>query len=171
MRWAEVPAAAYAPQSLRGAREISARLFALYPQARTLSAMFATVVREISVGRLPVIAYQLEPSLAEVTPDVAREGVRVICAHVLQALFRGALLEHGAEVEPSLGDPSLVFRFQGTRFLPDELAVACFEDPHARATIERWAASLARGQPPSIAPSLPPLGSPDATMRIAAASP
>jgi hypothetical protein len=85
--------------------------------------MFAAVVRGLAVGH-------------QVPPEA------------VATLFRGALLERGAIAEPSLGEPSIVFRYQGTRVLARDLALRAFENEPARVALEQWASHLA-------APALP----------------
>ena len=47
----------------------------------------------------------------------------------------------GAEIEVSLGEPSLVFRLHGTHVAPGELASRSLEDAGSCAVLQRWAAS------------------------------
>jgi Zn-dependent protease with chaperone function len=125
-RWSEVPQRVLMPLCAEEARKVAARLFPHYPEARTQAEMFAAVVRGLGSGH-------------QVPPDA------------VATLFRGALLERGAIAEPSLGEPTIVFRYEGTRVLAWDLALRAFENEQARVALEQWASHLAAPASPYLA--------------------
>lgn len=153
MRWADMPRAVFAPHCMRQARETAAQLFSLHPEASTLTAMFATIVRSLGEGRLESIAHYLEPELASVPPHLRWQAVKRVGARTINALFSGALLERGAEIDVSLGEPSLVFRLQGTPVAPGDLASRSIDDAEICAALQRWAASLEEASRRSTSPA------------------
>ena len=146
--WSSIPAQVYAPTVREGARRAAERLHSVLPEASTLGAMFAATWRAIQDGdRMATIALRLDPGLAQLPSPEASRVARRLCAEVLGTLFGGALIERGAVVEESLGEPGLVYRLEGERVaaaeLFDRLASNAAEG-HAASDVmaDRWAARL-----------------------------
>lgn len=161
MPWAAVPKTVVVPKNLQEARAIAATLFPLFPDATTLARMFDAFVRGLGAGRLLEMTMRIEPQLAEVPPQMRDAVTYEVGAALIVHLFSGALLEAGAEVEPSLGSSGWVYNYRGTRLELQVLADKCFTDPIARTTIERWATALVAGGAPSLVPA-------EATVRMPA---
>ena len=144
MKWSSIARKVYAPTALEAARKVAEALFPLYPDARTLGAMFARVVETATSGaNMGPIVQRLSPAAARVPPARAAEHVGRVLRGAVTALFQGALLETGATVEESFGKPCLVFRAGDERVAPGDLALGAMQSPEARAALTRWGERLA----------------------------
>lgn len=146
--WSDVPRLAYAPHTLKGAREQAAKLFSMLPQATTLPLMFQQVVIACGSGRSDQLVHVSVPAIASAPPHLRSAIAMDVLGAILGSLFAGALLERGAEIMPSLGESSLVFRFERATVMPFELGAKAMKEASARADAERWAERL-------VAPSVP----------------
>jgi Zn-dependent protease with chaperone function len=145
LSWSEIPAVAYTPFAWEAARRASERLYALFPHATTIGAMFVATWEGLEAGRLPELAIRLDPSLGQLHPMEAEPLAKRLALEVLTALMQGALLERGASAEASLGERSLVFRWGEERICPSELMIDLTTgSDESRATLGRWAARLAQ---------------------------
>jgi hypothetical protein len=144
MSWAEIGARVYGPEMNETARRVAAELHPIFPAARTIAAMFASVVGALDEGRIDAIAGALEPAVAALPGPVAARAVAAVVADALSALFRGALLERGATIAVVIGEgggPQIVF--EGAPVDADTLVAASMVDREARSEVARWAARLA----------------------------
>lgn len=142
VRWADVPHTVYVPKANEDARAVAAKLFSAHPEAQTVTAMFAAVVKSLEAGNLERLAHHVAPELASVPLHQRGLVVNLVGRQVVTALFGGALLERGASIGVSLGDPGLVFDLDGTIVCPAELAAKSFDELPARQEVSRWATSL-----------------------------
>jgi Zn-dependent protease with chaperone function len=145
--WADVPSRAYAPHATKAARELAAKLFAAHPSATTLSAMLSAVVADLAAGQLEAMLGVLHPELREpafqAVPAQARADLlRDLGVGVVASLACGALLERGGEMLPSLGDPSLIVRWNGTAWHVHTLARDSMKDAGAAQALRRLASEL-----------------------------
>lgn len=143
LTWAEMAEGVYAPHLTERARSLAAQLFASHTDARTAAAMFGAVIADVTGGRLDAIALALVPDLPQVAPHQRAGIAHAVVASALETLFVGALLERGAELEASLGEPCFALRFEGERVLPGLLTRASMENPDAAADVSKWARRLA----------------------------
>ncbi len=155
-RWDELPALAYAPSLHENGRKVAAELHTAHPSAQTMTQMFAVVVRRLARGELEtvvrVLARDFDAIPAHQRALLASDGGRMI----VHGLFAAALLERGATMTPSLGDPGLVFEWHGQRVMPMKLASECITEAAAGAELLRWADMLeadeaVAAQPPEAA--------------------
>jgi Zn-dependent protease with chaperone function len=142
MAWAEIASSVYAPEMREAARRAAAALHPLFPEARTLPAMFASVVRALDQGGVEAVAAALEPAIAALPPRAAARACSAVLGTALSALFLGALLERGATVNPGLGEgrPQLVF--EGRPLDAAGLAARAMQESEARSDLVRWAERL-----------------------------
>jgi Zn-dependent protease with chaperone function len=142
LTWAEMASGVYAPHLATRARDLAAQLFPTHTDARTAAAMFGAVVADVEGGRLEPVALALAPDLPEVAPHERAMVARAVVASALETLFVGALLERGAEVEASLGEPCFVLRYEGERVLAGVIARASMGNPAAARDVSTWAKRL-----------------------------
>jgi hypothetical protein len=143
MPWAEIAGRVYAPELQERARRAAAELHPLFPAARTLAAMFASVVRALEEGRIQAIAGLLEPAIAALSPSSASRAVTAVVGTALSTLFQGALLERGATVAVAIGaggGPQIVF--EGYPVDTERLVARSMADAEARGEVARWAERL-----------------------------
>lgn len=115
------------------------------------TATFAELLAAYAAGWAPPIVSALEPRLAHL-PELHRAPIgQSIAGRLLAAAFHGALLERGARVEAILGEPCPVFVYEGERVDAADVATRAMVDGAARATLEGWAARLARDAAPEVA--------------------
>ncbi|MEI9885814.1 MAG: hypothetical protein WDN08_04805 [Rhizomicrobium sp.] len=132
----------FRPAIVALAEKVARSLAPLHPDARTPTQLFAGVVRAVAAGNLPTIARYVEPALDGVPHPQHYPLVTLVGAGVLTALFEHALIEHGAEVEASLGEPSLVLTLDAERVLPGELVAAAMKDEAKAHAMLVWAERL-----------------------------
>lgn len=147
MPWSDVADGAYAPAVREAARVHCARLHASFPGVTTVAEMLATVVSATASGQAPSLALAVEPRLQHVEPWQRAEAVHDVMTGLLGVLFQGALLERGARVQPSLGEPGLVFDLAGEELRPLELVCPALAESRFDA-LSRWAERLQRAPRP-----------------------
>jgi Zn-dependent protease with chaperone function len=149
MPWSEISRVVMPAHVAQGGRKAAAALFGKLPQATTVPAMFAAVVQALEAGRVVELVETYEPRIGEV-PFHQRDSVGMaLASQMLAALFEAALLEQGAALEESLGDPSLVFRSHGETVRPAIIARDAMTVDAARRELSRWAALLTTPTPPA----------------------
>jgi Zn-dependent protease with chaperone function len=141
--WASLPRDVYAPHLAQRARALAAQLFSIHPEARTSRAMLAALVADIEGDRLERLALELAPLLPHTPKPERRPLLDAAVSDALATLLCGALLEGGAEVDASLGEPCIVLCHEGERIHAADLARASLTDAAAEADLARWARALA----------------------------
>jgi Zn-dependent protease with chaperone function len=148
MPWERVATDVYLPVARESARQAAEALFPMFPDARTVSAMFARAVAAAAGGMAPSIALNLDGRLSLMDPvQRARSAERVV-TQALSALFQGALLEHGASLDESLGEPCLMFELGGERVPAAQIVVDAMQRQDAVQTLMHWAGRLTRAETP-----------------------
>jgi Zn-dependent protease with chaperone function len=143
MPWSEITRVVMPAHAEQSGRKAAAALFTKLPHATTLSAMFAAVVQAFEAGRVVELVETYEPRIHDVPFHQRNELGMALASQMLAALFEAALLEQGAELDESLGDPSLVFRSHGETVRPAIIARDAMKVDAARRELSRWAALLA----------------------------
>lgn len=156
MPWKEITNGVVPRRVAHRAREVAGLLHPRMPHATTVSAMFAAVVAGFESGRTAEIVAVAEPNVAQVPVYQQHEVIAELAGRLLLVLFEGALVEGGAEIEESLGEPCLVFRFAGDTVRPGSIAIGAMRDDAGRHELARWTARLATppdGMPLAVHPS------------------
>ncbi|MBX3188531.1 MAG: M48 family metalloprotease [Labilithrix sp.] len=143
MTWAEAHASVLPARVHERARETAARLFASMPGARTMTEMLAAVIAAYDAGKTYDVVAGLEPELHAAPPHVRAQIVPKLAGVVVLSLFEGALLERGAVLEDSLGEPSRVFRFGDETVRAGLIAIDAMNSDVARGELLRLSAKLA----------------------------
>ncbi|MDF2694932.1 MAG: hypothetical protein K0S65_3315, partial [Labilithrix sp.] len=151
MTWSDIPARAYAPSLTKRVAKLVAKLQVGYPGLASPSLMFRRVCQGVAHGEGPAMAWHFEPLLAQL-PTRRAELATNIVANVLSSLFVGALLERGAVLETSLGEPGLVFQLEGERVEPEVLVEAAMKDDSGAHTLQGWSERLCMLYRPVVAP-------------------
>lgn len=143
LSWSQIPDEAYVPAAREAARRAAERLHPLFPAATTLGAMFAAAWRGLEAGKMVDVAVKLDPAIGRMPRAQAQRAVTRLCGELLATLLQGALLERGASMEDSLGEPSLVLRLGDERVVPEDVLRLLATDLQAgRAEMNRWAQRL-----------------------------
>jgi Zn-dependent protease with chaperone function len=140
--WDAIPSKAFAPEIALRARALTAELFPLHTDARSACAMLVAILDDLEADRLQRLALTLAPLLPHTPPELRLPLIHAAIADALTVLFQGALVERGAELEPSLGEPCVVFRYEGERVHAAEMAHAAPNDPELVAELTHWAKRL-----------------------------
>ena len=141
--WAEIPSSVYLPLLKERARKLAAQLFALFPEATTVAAMFVAVVHAFERGESERVVAAVVPDLGRAAPAERASAVSQLGGIVLGTLFEGALVERGGTVETSFGAPSLVVQFEGERIPAAKIARDAMGNDGARAMLATWASRVA----------------------------
>jgi Zn-dependent protease with chaperone function len=143
LSWSEIPEQVYAPAAREAARGLCERLHPLLPNAATLGSMFAAFWQRFDQGSIGDLVLQVAPAVRELPQAEAQQQAISVCLDMLGTLLQGALLEHGATVEDSLGEPTLTLRFGTDRIsVADAIQRLVTDPPAARAKFEAWANQL-----------------------------
>jgi hypothetical protein len=131
--WAAIGADVVAPTMRRDAESLASQLRSLYPDARSLTAMFSAVARGIaSAGAAPLV-FHLHPALRH-APAARQVAVgNVLGVRVLATLFKGALIERGAEVHAPFCDASFALHYGGGRVDVATLVIEAMRHPQGAA--------------------------------------
>ena len=142
MSWSEIAARIIPHRIEQRGREVAALLYPQMPHASTLTAMLASVVAAFESGRTAEIVQTVEPDILEVPHYRQHDVAMALAARTLVVLFEGALLEQGAELDESLGEPCMIFRCRGETVRPGMIATGAMKDDDGRRELARWTALL-----------------------------
>lgn len=138
--WEDIARDVVRPQMGRHAQKLAAQLFSMFPSAQTLIAMWLAVEDAHLANGGEAVAIHVEPRLPHVHPrDRGKATVQVLFS-VRAALLEGALLEAGAQVLPSLGEPCTALMLSGEKVLPQVLVWSDAEED--RLALENWRTRL-----------------------------
>ena len=155
MPWSEIARVVLPRNAHQSGRDVAAALFAKLPEATTLSAMFVSLVRAFEAGRVAEMVEAFEPATQQVPMHQRQALIDMVAGRMVGAVFAAALLEQGAEIDESLGEPTLLFRVRGETVRPQLIASDSMTKEEARHELVRWVVLLASSPPaPPPAPAL-----------------
>jgi Zn-dependent protease with chaperone function len=139
--WSDLPRGAFVPSMQKRSRHLVQALRTGYPHEATAPQMLRRICHAVAHGEGPSIAAYLAPIVARFPGNRVALSTNVIAVALL-VLFRGALLECGASIEPSLGEACLRFSLNGECIEPEVLVEAAMRDDAGANTLHQWAARL-----------------------------
>jgi len=140
LSWDDITRDVMRPHLGGHAQKLAAELFSLFPSASTLVAMWLAVEDAHLTNGGEAVALHMEPRLRGVHPgDRGKATVQVLFS-VRASLLQGALLEAGAELLPSIGEPCNAFILADEKFLPQVLIWS--DDAHDRSSLDRLRSRL-----------------------------
>lgn len=116
--------------------------------------MLVAVVGMYEAGRIVDVVAAVEPDIHRAPAHARRELALGIAGYVAMILFEGALLEHGAILEDSLGESCRVFRLGGETVRAGSIAQEAIKSDVAKLELLRWSSLLAT-RAPAATPSAP----------------
>lgn len=141
-RWEELPSRTYAPFWTKQSLGVGARFASVHPHATSATALFAALVRDLAGGHLEAMVVHFDPDIARCPPHLRAAVFTSVAGHVMHAVFAGALLEQGATVAASIGEPALLFTWRGSVVAPGVIAREAMVQSAASAELVRWAETL-----------------------------
>ncbi|HEX7664051.1 MAG TPA: hypothetical protein VF407_06070, partial [Polyangiaceae bacterium] len=130
--WAQLPDAVFAPELANRSTKLAQHLSPLFPATTTKRGLLREVLARLSVEGPTPFVLEVNPSLRQLRPDMTIPLALLEGGRIVAMLLGGALLEVGATIEPSLGEPCLVFRWNDERVLVSKLATDAMERNDAR---------------------------------------
>lgn len=142
LSWSEIVEKKLPAKIRKDAKELVEVLRQHFPKAKGTPAIFRATLRSLEDGSFVQLAHLLAPTIAHVASPNRIGVVQSLGAFILTPLFEATLLKRGATIVPSLGEPSLIFLFEGERIPAAELAAKAMSDSAAAAEVTRWADRL-----------------------------
>lgn len=113
-----------------------------FPRVKGTPAIFRATLGTLGDGSFVNLAHLIAPTLAHVGTSNRVGAVQSLGAFLITHLFEATLLKRGATIDVSIGEPSLVFVFEGERVRTGELVAKAMSDDAAAAELTRWADRL-----------------------------
>jgi hypothetical protein len=142
MPWERIASTVLARKAASAALRVGKRIAPLCGEPTSSAAVFCGMASVLERGSSSDLVPLLSPELRHAVPEVRALRDADEIASALATVLRGALLEQGGEMDPSLGEPFVIVRFAGERVATAAIAARIMDAEQGPAELRSWIGRL-----------------------------